>query len=732
MLRKKFPSYIQYDITDCGPTCLRIISKYYGKEISLDAIRELSEKTRVGTNLLSLSEAAEELGYNSLGAKITFETLSKQVPLPAIVFWQQEHFCVVYKVTAKKVYLSDPSGGLLALDPREFLRGWTGSPNGDEGIVLLLEPTEAFFEKNTDKKPQDPPFASFRRVFAYFSKFRKLFAQALIGLLCGSLINLFFPFLTQGIIDIGIANQDLDFIYLLLLAQIFLFVGSTTIEILRRVILMHISSRVNIYLLSDFFKKLFRLPISFYDAKMTGDILQRIGDHQRVEALLTSGTLSILFSMVNLVIFGAVLIYYNWGIFMIFALGSLFFFWWIKFFLKRRAEIDFLRFNQNATNSEKTLELIHGMQEIKLSTNETRKRWEWEYLQAKLFEINLKGLALDNWQNGGASLINQLKNILITFYAATLVLNGQLSLGMMLSISYIIGQMNVPLSQLLEFMQSYQDATLSMDRINDVYTQEEEANPERTLPLPNQHSIQIRDLYFRYPGTRKDNFVLRGLDLYIPENKVTAIVGSSGSGKTTLMKLLLKFYEPSRGEINISTTSLNAIPHRHWRRNIGAVMQDGFIFPDTIANNIAVVDEKVDRERLIQSAEIASIREFIDSLPLGFETKIGATGTNLSAGQKQRILIARAVYKNPQYLFFDEATSALDAKNERVIKENLDHFFAGKTVVVIAHRLSTVKNADQILVLDEGQITECGNHEELIAQQGDYFNLIRNQLEIGV
>ncbi|WNJ17539.1 peptidase domain-containing ABC transporter [Pontibacter sp. G13] len=728
---QSFPSYIQYDITDCGPTCLRIISKYYGKEISLDTIRSLSEKTRTGTNLLGLSEAAEGLGFSTLGARITFEVLAQQAPLPCIVFWRADHFCVVYKIRRNTVYLSDPSMGLVKLSKEEFLEGWTGSSTGTEGIVLILEPTPAFEELESDRPKSQRPFHLFRRVFHYVGTYRKLFAQVLVGLTVGSLINLSFPFLTQGLIDLGIAQQDIGMIYLLLIAQLALFVGGMTIEILRRVILMHISSRVNIYLLGDFIQKLFRLPIHFFDAKLTGDILQRIGDHQRVEQLLSSGTLNILFSLFNLLIFGMVLIYYDWSIFLLFAGGSILFYLWIRFFLRKRAEIDFRRFHQLALNADKNLELIHGMQEIKLNNQEIRKRWEWSYLQAKIFQINLDGIRLDNWQNGGSSLINQLKNILITFYSAALVLEGEITLGMMLSISFIIGQMNVPLSQLLEFTQSLQDAELSMERIQDTYEMDEEAEPQTPHPIPADHSIQISHLSFRYMGMRKDRWVLQDLNLTIPQNRVTAIVGASGSGKTTLLKLLLKFYDPTEGSISVGQSPLSHISHAEWRSQIGAVMQDGFIFPDTIAQNITMTDEMQDLDRMVECAKIACIHEFIESLPMGYRTKIGVAGQSLSQGQRQRILIARAIYKDPAYLFFDEATSALDAQNERRIKEHLDQFIQGRTAVIIAHRLSTVKNADQILVLDQGQIVESGNHESLIQLQGYYYHLVKNQLEIG-
>ncbi|MCC6448544.1 MAG: peptidase domain-containing ABC transporter [Chitinophagaceae bacterium] len=715
---------------DCAPTCLRMVTKHYGKSVSLQQIRELSSTTREGSSLLGLSEAAEKIGFRTMGVKISYEKLLEDAPLPCIAHWNQNHFVVVYKIKKDTVFIADPGHGLLKYSKEDFLKSWESDVN--EGILLLLEPTPEFYSENSSTGINESKPKGFSFLFQYLFRYKKLLFQLIIGLLAGSLLQLIFPFLTQSIVDIGVQNNDIKFIYLVLFAQLMLFVGRTTIEIIRSWILMHISSRINISLVSDFFVKLMKLPISFFDVKMTGDIMQRINDHHRIENFLTSTSLNTLFSFVNLIVFSFVLAYYNLTIFTVFIGGSLLYFLWILFFLKRRADLDFKRFQQNSQNQSKVMELITGMQEIKLHNAERQKRWQWENIQVRLFKVNLKGLALEQAQNAGSNLINELKNIFITFLSAKLVIDGQITLGMMLSISYIIGQLNSPIMQLVTFTQSLQDAKLSLERLSEIHIKENEESStnETTSEIEKNAPIGLKNVSFQYIGMMGE-LVLNDLDLIIPANKITAIVGTSGSGKTTLMKLLLKFYEPTKGEIKIAHQNLNAISPKVWRDKCGVVMQEGYIFSDTIANNIAVGVEYIDKERLRQAVTIANIKEHIESLPLGYNTKIGMEGIGLSTGQKQRILIARAVYKNPDYLFFDEATSALDANNEKVIMNNLNQFFKGKTAVVIAHRLSTVKNADQIVVLDKGKIIELGNHTELTALRGSYYDLVKNQLELG-
>jgi ATP-binding cassette subfamily B protein len=730
---KKFIHYKQPDIMDCGATCLRMIARYYGKSFNLQDIRNASQTSREGASLKGIAEAAEKIGFRTLGVKVPFERLVEDAPLPLIAHWNQNHFVVLYKIKKNTFYVADPGHGLLKYTKEEFLKYWV-SDGKDEGVALLLEATPEFYED----KPQSSEIKQEKKVkgFSFLSKYllkhKRLIIQLLFGLAAGSLLQLIFPFLTQSIIDIGIQNQDVHFIYLILFAQLMVFFGRTTIDIVRSWILLHISSRINISLVSDFFVKLMKLPISYFDSKMTGDIMQRINDHYRIESFLTGSSLSVLFSMFNLVVFSFVLAWYNLTIFGVFIIGSLLYVVWILFFLKRRAALDFKRFQQSSQNQSKVVELVNGMQEIKLHNAERQKRWQWENLQVKLFKVNIQGLALSQWQNSGSAVINELKNIFITFLTAKLVLDGQITLGMMLSVSYIIGQLNSPIMELVQFIQHWQDAKLSLQRLSEIHNKEDEEPLGKDLisDLEVNCEIKIKQASFFYSGMNND-YVLKNLNMNIPPNKITAIVGSSGSGKTTLMKLLLKFYDPIEGDITLGTQNLKHVSSKSWRDKCGVVMQEGYIFSDTIASNIAVGDDVVDKVRLKHSVEVANIKEFIENLPLGYNTKIGAEGIGISTGQKQRILIARAVYKNPDYLFFDEATSALDANNEKVIMHNLNEFFQGKTVVVIAHRLSTVKNADQIVVLDKGSIIEIGNHNQLTSARGAYYELVKNQLELG-
>jgi len=566
----------------------------------------------------------------------------------------------------------------------------------------------------------------------YLKPHRKLVTQLILGFIAGSLIQLIFPFLTQSIVDVGINTQDIGFIYLVLAAQMMLFFSRMTVDFIRSWILLHISTRINISIISDFLIKLMKLPIGFFDTKMIGDLLQRIGDHRRIERFLTSQSLNVVFSVFNIVIFSIVLIIYKWSIFLVFISGSALYIVWVFMFLKKRRELDFKQFVQLADNQSKLIQLINGMQEIKLNNYERQKRWEWERIQARLFKVNIKSLSLQQYQQAGSVFINETKNIVITILAATAVVNGSMTLGMMLAIQYIIGQMNSPLDQMVEFMQVSQDAKISLERLSEIHTQKDEEQDQegKLTTLPSEADITISDLVFQYEGPKSPR-VLNDIKMVIPKGKVTAIVGTSGSGKTTLVKLLLGFYPPVAGSIKVGNSDLAQFKQQWWRDQCGAVMQDGFIFSDTIANNIALPEDEVDKERLAYAVRLANIQEFIESLPLNYNTKIGPEGVGLSQGQKQRILIARAIYKNPEFIFFDEATNALDANNEKVILENLNEFFAGKTVVVVAHRLSTVKNAHQIVVLEKGEMVELGTHEELTAKQGAYYNLVKNQLELG-
>ncbi|WP_340075897.1 peptidase domain-containing ABC transporter [Leptobacterium sp. I13] len=726
---KQFPFYRQTESKDCGPTCIKIIAKHYGKIINTQQLRLLSETTRQGSSLLGLSEAVEKIGLRSLGVKLSYSKL-KEAPLPCIVHWNKNHYVVLYKIKKNVVYISDPAHGLITYRKNEFISHWIGNnahEETEEGIALLIEPTPLFYKEEFE---EDQPFG-FGFILKYLYKYKKFVVQLAIGLLAGSLLQLILPFLTQSVVDVGIKNQDLNFIYLILFAQLFLFIGKASLDIIRSWILLHLSSRINISLVSDFFIKLMKLPISFFDVRMTGDLLQRINDHKRVERILTTSSLNILFSFINLIIFSIVLAYYSLQIFGVFIIGSLLYFIWVLFFFKKRKELDYKRFSQISDEQSKVIELINGMQEIKLHNAERRMRWGWEFLQARLFKIATKSLALEQTQSVGSNFINELKNMFITILSAKLVIDGDITLGMMLAVTYIVGQLNAPIVQLINFMRDVQDAKISLDRLGEIHDKddEEDDKEEHIKSIPEDATIQLKKVSFRYVGGIEP--VIKNLSLVIPANKTIAIVGVSGSGKTTLMKLLLRFYEVESGEILINNFNLNNISQKVWRDYCGVVMQEGYIFNDTIANNIAVGVDYIDKEKLNHAIEVANISSYIDGLPLGYNTKIGNEGSGLSTGQKQRLLIARAVYKNPKFLFFDEATSSLDANNEKVIMENLNTFFKDKTAVIIAHRLSTVKNAHQIIVLDQGKIVEQGNHHELIKQKGQYYHLVKNQLELG-
>lgn len=725
----RFPFFYQHDTMDCGPTCLRMVAAHYGRTYSLEGLREQSHFTREGVSLLGISEAAEHLGLQSLGVQISFEKL-KEVPLPCIVHWNQQHFVVVYQIKQKRgkdlVYVADPAAGKYKFSKEEFCKCWSGDQ--EEGIALLLETTPEFYKQKEEKKASK----SFSFLFSYLKPYKKLIFQIFLGLFFGSLLQLLLPFLTQSVVDVGIGTQNIHYVYLVLIAQLVLVFSASTVDFIRGWILLHIGTRVNISVLSDYLAKMMRLPMDYFDKKMTGDIMQRIGDHTRIQDYLTNTSLNILFGIFNIIIFTLILLFYNVNIFLIFVVGSALYFAWVSLFMKRREELDHKSFQQQSANQSNIIQLINGMQEIKLNACENQKRWEWERIQARLFKIRIKGLALTQYQDSGAVFINQTKNIVITALVAKFVIDGSMTLGMMLSVQYILGQLNSPIDQLINFYRESQDARLSIDRLSEVHKMEDEVDASLDLinNIPNNLDINIQNMSFAYDTSKVGKAVLKDIQLLIPNGKQTAIVGTSGSGKTTLMKLLLGFYPTQEGDILLGNNSLNGYNLREWRKHCGVVMQDGFIFNDTITRNIAPGEDAVDPQRLVNAADTANIIALINSLPLGFETKIGNEGRILSQGQKQRILIARAVYKNPDYVFFDEATNSLDTNNEKIIMDKLAAFFVGRTSVVIAHRLSTVKNADQIVVLDNGVIAEIGTHDELSKKKGAYYHLVKNQLEL--
>ncbi len=730
----KFKAYIQHDAMQCGVTCLRMVCRHYGREYSLEYLSGLCFATAEGVSLLGISEAAGRLGLHTVCGRVSLDDLAK-APLPCILHWNQNHFVVLYKTGrgGRKFYIADPAKGLTTCTRDEMAARWTSTRSGgeDKGVAMLIETTPAFYADRADGNDTGGESRSFRFLFGYIRKYKKYFGQIAAGLLLGCMMQMVLPLLTQAVVDVGIKNKDIGFVWLILLGQLMLTAGRTALDFIRRWLLLHISMRVNISLVSDFFIKLMRLPMSFFDTKLMGDIMQRIGDHSRVNSFLTGQTLGVMFSAVSLVVFGIVLLTYNGLIFAVFMAGSAVYAAWIALFMKKRKVLDYELFEQQAINNNKTYELITAMQEIKLQDCRNRRRWEWEDTQADMFGVQMKSLKLQQTQEAGSIFINELKNIIITIVSATAVINGDLTLGMMLAVQYIIGQLNSPVAQMMGFLYSLQDVKISLERINEIHKAKDENAGGHELKLKEgAQEIRLEHVSFKYDPHALHK-TIDDVSIDIPEGKVTAIVGASGSGKTTLVKLMLGYYPVAEGRITIGGTDIARIDLDQWRRQCGAVMQDGVIFSESIARNIAAGDGDIDKQRMIEAAKTACIKDYVTALPLKFDTKIGRDGTGLSQGQKQRILIARAVYKNPDFIFLDEATNSLDANNERMISENLDKFYRGRTVVIVAHRLSTVRNADRIIVLDKGCVAETGTHESLVKRRGMYYQLVKNQLELG-
>ncbi|WPP51758.1 peptidase domain-containing ABC transporter [Catalinimonas niigatensis] len=730
----RFPLYRQLDSVDCGPTCLRMIARYYGKYYSLEEIREVTFMGKEGTSLLNLSGAAEQIGFLSEAVMVEADVLFEDIPLPCIAHWQQEHFVVVYKITTKYVYVADPAIGKVKYGREAFLKGWC-QPENKTGILLLLEPSTTFRNEKEDKSTK----SQWHIINSFLKPYRPYLGMVLAGVFTLSIIQLAMPFLAQALVDEGIRQNNLNFIYIILIAQLVLFGSQTLGEAIRNYLLLYVGSRVSLSLLSDFLQKLVQLPFTFFERKNLGDLFQRITDSDRIEGFLTQQSITLLFSLLNVVVLGGVLLFYHWLIFVLFFSGALLYVLWISWFAKKRLTLEQQRFSVSAREQGQLHDLLYGMPEIKINDSQQRRRWRWEAVRIRQHQIATRTLAVEQWQLQGGQVLHELKNIGITFLSALFVIQGEMTLGMLIAVQYILGQLNAPLLSLIGFHQSAQDAKLSLSRLNEVYHdsnhyQLDKSTLTDTLLDSALHGpIVLENVSFRYAGPQSP-VVLQDVSCSIPEGKVTAIVGTSGSGKTTLLKLLLKFYEPTEGRISAGNCTLGKLPSTTWLSECGVVMQDGYIFDDTILANITESDSRnpLDKSRLAHAVRIAHLETFIHSLPNDYKTHIGQNGMGLSGGQRQRILIARAVYKDPKYLFFDEATSALDAETERFIVNNLENFYQDRTVIIVAHRLSTVKHADQILVLEEGKVVEQGTHTELACKKGFYYNLVKNQLELGV
>lgn len=733
---KKFSALQQLDAMDCGPTCLAMICKYYSKHYDIAHIRNLCATSHEGVSLYTISRAAENIGFRTIGVQLTMSELGKESFLPCIIYWNQNHFVVLYKIkkTSRGLvfYIANPATGMIAkFNELEFGNCFLNSVNvqgNGVGIALYLSPTNKFYEKKGNENYNRKKIQAIEFLYSYLKPYKKQFVQLIMVLIFGTTIQLTLPFLTQAIVDNGIKNKNINIIILILLGQMILEIANTFMGFLRNWLLLKTGTKINISLIADYLTKLMHLPIYFFDTKQTGDILQRINDHSRIQGFLTDSSLNAAFSIINVFIFGIIICIYNWIVSLIFFGGSFLYILWVWVFMKRRAILDNKIFTQNSTNQSSIIQLVTGMQEIKLNACEQRKRWEWEHIQRNIYRLSMKSLKLSQYQQSGGLFLNQAKNLIITAFVATLVIKGKITLGMMISIQYIVGTLNSPVDQLINFIRQFQDAQLSLDRLRDVYEKPDEDNElKKHISDMNCGDIVLDAISFRYDKIdSRPN--INDVSLRIPQGKTTAIVGLSGSGKTTLLKLILGFYHPDKGTIYVGSERLDNINMQDWRKKCGTVMQEGFIFTDTIAHNIALNAAKIDILRIKEAARIANIDEFIEKLPLKYNTIIGYDGHNLSIGQKQRILIARAVYKNPKYIFLDEATNSLDANNELEIMEHLNKFIKGKTAIVIAHRLSTVKNADNIIVLKDGKIAECGRHVDLITHRGLYYNLVKNQL----
>lgn len=725
---RTFKFYKQFDKMDCGPTCLKMIAKHYGVIYSIEFLRDRSSISNQGVTLYGLSLAAENIGFRTLSARLPFNKLEKLI-LPFIAFWEKKHFIVVYKISRKYVYVADPAIGKIKYTYKEFMKGWELNDFRGEGNVLILETTPTFYNESLNKRDKGTMLDSLMYFLKYLAPHKRLLFQIFLGLLAGTLIQLLLPFLSQAMVDKGINGNNINLVYLILIAQILLTLSSVFAGFIRNWIFLHMGTKINISIISDFLMKILNLPLSFFDTRSVGDLLQRIGDNSRIENFLTGSFLNILFSTINLFIFGGILIYYNQTIFLVFLIGSIAYIAWILLFQTIRKKLDYKIFDLNSRNTAALIQLFDGVQEIKLSNSEKEKRWNWEKLQASIYQSKKKMLATNQIQSSGSLCINQIKNVIISFLAAKAVIDGEITFGMMVATQFIIAQANAPIVEFVAFIRSYQMAEISFRRLNEIYAKktETEVNEDYITIMPSHKDIILNDLSFSY-SKKDDELVLKNINLCVQQGKTTAIVGESGSGKTTILKLLLKFYYPTKGDITVGGVNFKNINPQWWNENCGVVLQDSYIFSDTIAKNICLGDEIIDKGKLIESVRLSNIQSFIETLPFGYNTKIGKNGTGLSQGQKQRILIARVIYKNPDFVFLDEATNALDSQNEYEIMKNMKYFLKGKTTIIIAHRLSTVQDADNIIVMDNGLIAEQGTHDELIKNSSKYYNLVKKQL----
>ncbi len=719
-----FPSYIQHDQMDCGPACLKIIAKYYGKTLSMKYLRDRCYITREGVSLFDIGQAAEVVGFRTLALKLNFEDLRDKMPLPLVIHWKEKHFVVVYKITRNKVYVSDPASGLLIYTHEEFKNAWLYDNN--IGAALLLETTPEF--DNITNNETTASLTYFRR---YLKPYHKYLFQVILGMFVGILIGVISPFINQSVVDFGIMGGNMSFIEAMMIAGIVLAFSSLISGFIQSRLMLYVSERINMSMVSDFVRKTLKLPIAFFERKTVSDLLTRIGDHGRIQSFVMSTFLGIFINLLLLVIYTVLMLYYEPTMFYIFFVGNLVYFGWILLFLKRRKKLDNILFELRTTNQNAMLEIYNSVQDIKANGIANSRRWRWELSRFKIYGLHVKNMDLDQIEAAGASLILKLQGVFLTYIAAYNVIEGNMTLGMMTAAQYILGQLSGPLSSMIGYITSYQFAQLSLKRVNEVIHEEKPEESKSSNDVPENKTIKLNGVSFHYNPNLGD--VIKDISLTIPQNKVTAIVGESGSGKTTLVKLLMRFYDPNNGEIEVGNIGVDSIDLDKWRRSCGVVLQDGRLFNETIMYNITLQDDEkdIDTEQLKKAIILANLTDFINERPLKVYTMLGENGLGLSQGQKQRVLIARAIYKNPDFIFLDEATNSLDANNEKIISENLNQIMENKTAVVIAHRLSTVKNADNIVVMEKGTIAEQGTHEELISRKGMYYKLVFNQLNLG-